>query len=532
MSATQLYFSNNLHPFIKQESNQKVEKLYEFPDELLISILDYLPPKDLLSFEGTCKAFYGTNFTQQIWKRICVEEFFNFDSTESSKPGYYKEMYKVGFLITKYIFRYQQFLLKPDSMDRIKPKCDSLISYCPSLQVYIERDVCLAKKLSFSAEMEEKKEKFLEELGETGLGRLFRALFEIQNFKQLPPRDFVGQIKCLVSVEEYSCKAIDAKASCIAIFAFSQFENQHDFNQNQCCTHIYTYAAEHHDTRSLEKFISRIIHNPSLNLIGSQQLLNYFRKRFGTCGPVLYLEAGLTQDKLEKMKLLTQAMATYKHRICPELWFDAGNALYELNKDLKELNDLHLKAYDAFGELIPPEYLADAALLNYNSKKLAKATIYLNKIIDIFGKNQIPQNLQYETAALLFYFGHIAESDNLMDRLLETLGDQASIAKLHQAAIIKVELEKWNEAEVLYSRVIQAYGEAQVPSNIWFEASQVKFKLGKWIEMKRLAIKGNRAMEKEKPSLWTKICASSARVDGYVLDKFSSLKRFFTDNTG
>ena len=48
------------------------------PDELTVSILEYLGPTTLLQLGSTCKAFFAFSRLEELWKTLCIEYVFPF----------------------------------------------------------------------------------------------------------------------------------------------------------------------------------------------------------------------------------------------------------------------------------------------------------------------------------------------------------------------------------------------------------------------------------------------------------------------
>lgn len=455
--------SNNVADSPKNDPHQ-VSLFSDFPPEIREKILSYLEIQDLIRFESTCKLLYEGVLTSRSWKKITQLEGFYSKNDTMLSPKHYREIVKSMNCTFKYIYNFQAEIRGSNPIANALTISDRFIQSNSLLQVYRERD--LAQKLVPISSHTKKMLKTCGKIPEY----LFRTLFAIQDYRFDP-------IRALPIIVENSHKAIQEKASLIAIIILNQLNNETKLDDK--IVQIFIEAAYADNTDAIQMYLANL--NKTLSRTKQIKYIHSLCERFGRLPYFLAALAKLENLEKKKEELLTEAVDYYQNSSPVPLYI--AYAYAKIKKDLKkwqEADDVYGRIQNV-GHRLPAEALENYAFVKLQLKQFDRAQKLCEELINQCGQHvpivylELNAEIQYIQKKWQLAY----ESYKRILNYSALVNIEVSYSTIEKMAHVCMLIKQYEQAKTLYAAIIN---QGSYSIETLENALHVNMMLGDWKE--------------------------------------------------
>jgi tetratricopeptide (TPR) repeat protein len=131
---------------------------------------------------------------------------------------------------------------------------------------------------------------------------------------------------------------------------------------------------------------------------------------------------------------------------------------------------------------VTPDTIYKAGCVEKKLENMPDADKHFSRTIDLYGVKETPLHILIDAVFVKEQLEKWSEADRIYTEILETLGEYPDPEYLDKAAFVKVKLGLLEQADALYTKAIKAYESVMFLPSLFEDAARVKEKLGKWEE--------------------------------------------------
>ena len=204
-------------------------------------------------------------------------------------------------------------------------------------------------------------------------------------------------------------------------------------------------------------------------------------------------KAAITKYQLKKYKeselLMYQAESAFDTQIPANFYYDAGIIKkFCNNPNASFYFDKAFKAYLSAKLIIPADLFYQNAEAKYTPKNVKEAEPYIDGALTAYG-NKIPVYVLTLAGKIKYTLQKFTEADQLISKAMGESGEQISLDILYTASMIKKMLKDWSAAELLDDKIIEIIKQAKknnFPPDFIHSVLVLKMNLNKYQEAEAL----------------------------------------------
>ena len=425
---------------------------------------DHLSIQDWQAFELAAKVHQ--TLTNLIWEKLRQRDYFTFDwadcenETYKDKWNYYLSASLIRYLdlrkeCTTFNQLMQCYSVSPDfrtsqPLYKFIKKLEGLRNRFFNFAAYINQDVSYLKITSSYLEASVKCLKISEK--KLGGEHLLDALL---------------QVNCSYSdkkaINDKLVTAMKSHATYASLFALKYCDIMSSYSQS-----LALEAASQNDMRALEVVSS---------FMTLQELENLYNSNYSYPPVLINYAIKLFESNPEEPKNLITVENLLDQGIYDNMpaWSlnQAAKIKFKLVK-YQEADKFYRRAIQAFGDNVFNSIFAEAAATKLKLGKLQEAEEFYSKSLQL----KIDSAISIQAAHVKLMLEKPEEAEDIYAKAIESKGKYVPVDLMIKAADTKFELKKWQEAYNLYSKAIADYygGYLHLPAEVFVKAADAKLK--------------------------------------------------------